>query len=180
MTLFWWLILFFIDRVFRLKSVICKKYTNFNGKYSNYTNAINISIIWSCGGGVGNAGSLTAWIVNRAASFIAWTGSRAGSFIAWIGSISATFFCISKKTWNKHGFNFWTFCFWFGYGEGETCYEAAWKTMENPWKHVVHLFQMWEQQCFFHCKTGQVCWRGNVCIQRVPRLPQQTCMLWLL
>ena len=37
--------MFSIDGVFRLKSVTCKKYTNFNGKYSNYTNAINISII---------------------------------------------------------------------------------------------------------------------------------------
>ena len=62
LTSFWWLILFFIDEifVFRLKSVIFKKYTNTNGKDSKYTNAINISIIWSCGGGVGNTGSLIA------------------------------------------------------------------------------------------------------------------------
>ena len=68
----WWLIFFFIDEFFRLESVISKKYTNNNGKDSKYTNAIDISIIWSCGGGVGDA----------------------GSFIAWIGSISATFLSI--------------------------------------------------------------------------------------
>ena len=41
-----WLILFSIDEFFRLESVICKKYTNTcDGMDSNYTNAINISII---------------------------------------------------------------------------------------------------------------------------------------
>ena len=47
MTSFWWLILFVIDKffIFRLKSVICKKYTNTNGKDRKYTNAIDISII---------------------------------------------------------------------------------------------------------------------------------------
>ena len=45
MTSFWWLILFFTDEIFRLESVLCKKYTNINGKDSKYTNAINISII---------------------------------------------------------------------------------------------------------------------------------------
>ena len=44
MTSFWWLILFFIDKFFR-KSVICKKYTNTNGKDRKHTNAIDISII---------------------------------------------------------------------------------------------------------------------------------------
>ena len=82
MTSFWWLILFFIDD-FRLKSVICKKYTNANGKDSKYTNAIDISIIWSCGGSDGKAGSFIAWIV-----------SGGGSFIACIDSIPATFFYI--------------------------------------------------------------------------------------
>ena len=45
MTSFWWLILFFIDKFFRLKSVICKKYANTNGKDTKYTNTIDISII---------------------------------------------------------------------------------------------------------------------------------------
>ena len=71
---------FFIDEsfIFRLESVICKKYTNTNGKDSNYTNAINISITWSCGGGIGGRGG-------------GGVGS-ACSFVACIGSISATFF----------------------------------------------------------------------------------------
>ena len=69
--------------IFSLASAICKKYTNTNGNDSKDTNAINISIIWSCGGGVGNAGNVIAWIA-----------SSAGSFIAWIVSISATFFYI--------------------------------------------------------------------------------------
>ena len=37
--------MFFIDDFFRLESVICKKYANANGNDSNYTNAIDISII---------------------------------------------------------------------------------------------------------------------------------------
>ena len=79
MTSLWWMILFFIGLFFIFReSVVCKKYTNANGKYSNYTSAINISIISSCGGGVSDA-----------CSFIAWIASRAGSFIAWIGSISS-------------------------------------------------------------------------------------------
>ena len=47
-TSFWWLTLFFIDKffIFRLKSVICKKYTNTDDKDSKYTNAIDISPIW--------------------------------------------------------------------------------------------------------------------------------------
>ena len=46
-SLLWW-ILFFIDEffIFRLESVICKKYTNTDGKDCKYTNAIDISIIW--------------------------------------------------------------------------------------------------------------------------------------
>ena len=81
MNSFWWLILFFIDDFFRLESAISKKYTNTNGKDSKDTNAINISINWSYGCGVGNAGRFIAWIV-----------SSAGRFIAWIGSIPATSF----------------------------------------------------------------------------------------
>ena len=56
-----------------------------SGKDSKYTNAIDISIVWFGGGGVGNAGSFIAWIVIRACSFI-----------AWIGSIPATFFASFK------------------------------------------------------------------------------------
>ena len=46
-SLLWW-ILFFIDEffIFRLESVVCKKYTNTDGKDRKYTNAIDISIIW--------------------------------------------------------------------------------------------------------------------------------------
>ena len=60
MTSFWWLILFFIDLFFicRLGSVICKKYTNANGKDNKYTNAIDISIT---GGGVGSAVGRGGW-----------------------------------------------------------------------------------------------------------------------
>ena len=85
MTLFWWLIFFFIDEffIFSLKSIICKKYRSANDNNSNYTNDIDTSIIWSCGGSVGDAGSFIACIV-----------SSAGSFIAWIGNISITFFSI--------------------------------------------------------------------------------------
>ena len=55
MMSFWWLILFFIGLffIFSLGSVICKKYTNANGKDSKYTNAIDISITGSCGMGRG-------------------------------------------------------------------------------------------------------------------------------
>ena len=42
-----------------LVSVVCKKYTNTNGKDSKYTNTINISIIWSCGGGGGRQCKIT-------------------------------------------------------------------------------------------------------------------------
>ena len=47
MTSFWCLIMFSIDKlfIFRLKSVVCKKYTNTDDKDSKHTNAINISII---------------------------------------------------------------------------------------------------------------------------------------
>ena len=81
MTSLWLFVLFFNDEffIFRLESVICKKYTSTNNKDSKYTNTIDISIIWSCGGGVGDAGSFIAYIV-----------SSAGSFIACIASISAT------------------------------------------------------------------------------------------
>ena len=41
-TSFWWLIFFFIDKFFRLGSVVCKKYTNANGNDSKDTNAIDI------------------------------------------------------------------------------------------------------------------------------------------
>ena len=44
MTSFWWLIFFFTDEFFRLESVLW--YTNTNGEDSQYTNAIDISIIW--------------------------------------------------------------------------------------------------------------------------------------
>ena len=79
------MILFFIDKffIFRLKSVVCKKYTNTDGKDHEYTNAIDISISLSCGGGVVSAGGRGGGGVGSA-----------GSFIAYIGSISATFFCI--------------------------------------------------------------------------------------
>ena len=77
----WWLILCFTCLFFRLESVVCKKYTNANGMDSNYTNAMDKSIIWSCGGGG----------VCSAGSFIACIGSMAGSFIDCVGSISAFF-----------------------------------------------------------------------------------------
>ena len=88
MMSFWWFILFFIDDffIFRLISVICKKYPNTNAKDSKHTNAIDISIILSCGG----AGSRVGGGVGRAGSFIAWIGS----FNACIESISVTFFSI--------------------------------------------------------------------------------------
>ena len=41
-----WLIFFFNDEFFRLKSVICKKNTSTNGKDSKHTNTIDTSIIW--------------------------------------------------------------------------------------------------------------------------------------
>ena len=74
---------FFIDEffIFRLKSVICKKYTNTDGKDCKYTKAIDISIIRSCGGGVISVGRRNGG-----------RGVGGGSFIACIGSISATFF----------------------------------------------------------------------------------------
>ena len=82
----WWLILFFVGLLFIFReSAVCKKYTNTNGKYASYTNAINRSIIWSCGSGVSNACCFIAWIV-----------SRASSFTAWISSISATLFASFK------------------------------------------------------------------------------------
>ena len=47
MTSFWWLILFFfIVLFFSLRSIICKKYTNTNGKDSKHANTIDVSIIW--------------------------------------------------------------------------------------------------------------------------------------
>ena len=86
MMSFWWLILFFIDLFFicSLRSFICKKYANANGKDSNYTNAIDISITE---GGVGGA--------------VGWGGGSVGgtgSFIACIASISAAFFYIIENT----------------------------------------------------------------------------------
>ena len=51
MTSFWWLFLLMlgrqaiIDEFFRLKSVICKKFTNTKDKDCKHTNAIDISII---------------------------------------------------------------------------------------------------------------------------------------
>ena len=73
-SFYWWLILSFTDEFFivRRESVVCKKYTNTNGKDCKDTKAIDISITGSCGGGDDNA----------------------GSFIACIASISATFFWI--------------------------------------------------------------------------------------
>ena len=55
MTSFWWLILFFVGLflIFSLGIVICKKYTNTNGKDSKYTNTIDISINGSHGMGRG-------------------------------------------------------------------------------------------------------------------------------
>ena len=47
------------------------------------------------------------------------------------------------------------------------CHKGTWKTTGSPWKIVVHLSQIWEQQCIFHRKTGQVCWWRDICIQRV-------------
>ena len=90
MTTFWLLILFFIDEffIFSLRRVICKKYRNANGKDSNYTNAIDISIIWSCGDGVANAGSFIACIVSSVGIFIAWIVIRACSFIAFCDVLS--------------------------------------------------------------------------------------------
>ena len=43
---------------------------------------------------------------------------------------------------------------------------------QETFESFAHLFQMWQQQCFFYCKIVQVCSQRNVCIQRVPRLPQ--------
>ena len=62
--------------------------------------------------------------------------------------------------------------FWFSQGKGETCYKAAWKTTGSPWKLVVYLLQMWEQQDIFYRETGQVWWWVNDRIQQMPRLPQ--------
>ena len=70
MMSFWWLILFFIDLFFicSLRSFICKKYANANGKDSNYTNAIDISITE---GGVGGAVGWSGVSVGGTGSFIA-------------------------------------------------------------------------------------------------------------
>ena len=57
-------------------------------------------------------------------------------------------------------------------GKRWTCYKAAWKTTGSPWKLVVYLLQMWEQQDIFYRETGQVWWWVNDRIQQVPRLPQ--------
>ena len=85
-TLFWWLILFFTDLFFicSLRSVICKKYTNANGKNSKYTNTIDISI---SGGDVGSA-------VGRGGGGFGGSFGGAVSFIACIASIAAAFFYI--------------------------------------------------------------------------------------
>ena len=74
MTSFWWLILFFIDLFFicSLRSVICKKYANANGKDSKYTNTIDISIT---GGRVGSAGGGGDGSVSGAGSFMAYIAS---------------------------------------------------------------------------------------------------------
>ena len=73
-TSFWWLILFFIDLFFicSLRSVICKKYANANGKDSKYTNTIDISIT---GGRVGSAGGGGDGSVSGAGSFMAYIAS---------------------------------------------------------------------------------------------------------
>ena len=60
-----------------------KKYANTYGKDSKYTNAIDISITGSFGGGAGGAAGRGCGSVGSA-----------GSFIACIASISATLFCI--------------------------------------------------------------------------------------
>ena len=72
----------------------------------------------------------------------------------------------------KNGSTFWTSCFWFSQGEVETCYKTSWKTTGSSWKLVVHLFQMWKQQYILYHKTGQICWWGNDCTQRVSWLSQ--------
>ena len=77
-----------------------------------------------------------------------------------------------KKVKTKFGSHFWTSCFWFSQGKGKTCHKATWKTTGSPWKIVVHLFQMWEQRCIFHRKTGQVYLWRNICIQQVSWLSQ--------
>ena len=87
-TSFWWLILFFIDLFFicSLWVVICKKYTNANGKDSKSTNAIDIRIT---GGDIGSA--------------LGWGGGTAGgagSFIAFIASISAFFTSFKTLSFN--------------------------------------------------------------------------------
>ena len=67
--LFWWLIHLFF--VYSLGSVICKKYTNTNNKYSKYANVIDVSITGSCGGGRGgvSAGGLLVFLLSFFASF---------------------------------------------------------------------------------------------------------------
>ena len=87
MTSFWQLILLFIGLFFIFS--ICKKYTNTNDKDQKHANAIDISIIWSCGAATGRVGGG----VSSAGSFIACIGS----FIACIGSISATFLFASFR-----------------------------------------------------------------------------------
>ena len=65
--------------------VVCKKYTNTNGKDSKYTNTMYINITETCGGGVVSAGGRGVGDV-----------VSAGSFIACIVSISTTFFSSFK------------------------------------------------------------------------------------
>ena len=67
MTSFWWFILSFIDEffVFSLISFISKKYTNVNGKDSNYTNTIDISLTGSCSGGDVSASDRGGGYYNR-------------------------------------------------------------------------------------------------------------------
>ena len=81
MTSFWFKRLF-MDH-FSCLLVVRKKYANTYGKDSKYTNAIDISITGSFGGGAGGAAGRGCGSVGRA-----------GSFIACIASISATLFCI--------------------------------------------------------------------------------------
>ena len=97
MTLFWCLIFFFIGEffIFSLGSVIYKKYTNTSAKHNNYTNAIDISIIRSCGGdGVVSAGGRGGGGVGSVGSFIACIASRAGSSLLVFVVSPLPFFCI--------------------------------------------------------------------------------------
>ena len=105
MTSFWCLIFFFIGEffIFSLGSVIYKKYTNTSAKHNNYTNAIDISIIRSCGGdGVVSAGGRGGGGVGSVGSFISFTGSISAAFFVSFRILSLYLFILYPFVLPQH------------------------------------------------------------------------------